>query len=193
MKLNYCNEEQTCMPDSNFCECGEGRRYSNCKQLSPCAHPVLFEANCGSTTNVPHSFDIAGALTVTVNPKSIACLSLDTSCLKAPSVKFEFAGDVFIKFAAAQTMPARVEFELVRCENGCESVCGTWTYSHMIAAHAANDEITHHFQFNKVEAAGCPACATYSVRIINAINNPAELLIFDIKNATISAIAKSGC
>ncbi|MGL5635207.1 MAG: DUF4489 domain-containing protein [Sarcina sp.] len=192
MKLNYCNEEVACncAPEPQCCE---PRRYSNCKHLSPCAYPVLFESSCGSTTNVPHSFDIAGAIPVTVNPKSIVCGNLDTSCLKAPAVDFEFSGQIFIKFAAPQTMPARIEFELVKCENGCESVCGSWTYSHMDQAAVANDELTDTFVFSKIECTTCPSCATYSVRIVNVINNPAQILIFDIKNPTLRLMAKSSC
>ncbi|WP_297519011.1 DUF4489 domain-containing protein [uncultured Clostridium sp.] len=195
MKLNYCNEDPNCCctPDPIYCDC-EPRKYSKCvTKLSPCAHPVLFEASSGSTTNVPHSFDITGAIAVTVNPKSLVCLTLDTSCLKNPVSQIEFSAQVFIKFAAAQTMPARIEFELVKCENGCETVCGTWTYSHFNQAAVANDEVTHNFSFKKIEGNACPACTTYSVRIVNVVHTPLELLIFDVKNPTLCAMAKSGC
>ncbi|MGL4742258.1 MAG: DUF4489 domain-containing protein [Sarcina sp.] len=192
MKLNYCNEEVNCncAPEPQCCE---PRRYSKCTHLSPCAYPVLFEGTSGSTTNVPYSFDVTGAIPITVNPKSIVCATLDTNCLKSPTVSFEFSGQIFIKFADAQTMPARIEFELIKCENGCESVCGSWTYSYMNQAAIANDELTDTFVFNKVDSAACPSCATYSVRIINVINTPKELLIFDIKNPTLKLMAKSGC
>ncbi|MGL4451200.1 MAG: DUF4489 domain-containing protein [Sarcina sp.] len=194
MKLNYCNEDPNCCcPEPTYCEC-EPRKYCKCSpKLSPCAHPVLFEAACGSTTNVPQSFDITGKVPVNVNPKSVVCLTVDTSCLKSPVIQIEFSSQIFIKFAAAQTMPARVEFELVKCENGCETVCGSWTYSHFDQAAVANDELTHSFNFTKIECNSCPGCTTYSVRMINVINNPAELLIFDVKNPTLSVIAKSGC
>lgn len=216
MKMNYCNDEcnvqeNTCcnMQEKNLCcGCGEGRTYSKCFQLSPCPHPILFEASCGLTTSVPASYVVVydpkgpreghpgkghSVTPIKVTPKSVACMNLDTSCLKSPTTIIEFETQIFLKFKDEQHVPARIDFELVKCENGCESVCGTWTYSHLLCSHCAEDEITEMFSFTKVDAASCPGCANYSVRIINTINNPLEVLIFDIRNANISAIAKSGC
>lgn len=193
MKLNYCNEETNCCPEQMYCEC-EPRKYSNCScKLSPCAHPILFEGAVGSTTNVPYTFDIANTVPLNFNPKSLVCLTLDTSCLKNPMVQIEFSAQIYIKFLAPQTMPAKIEFELVKCENGCETVCGTWTYSHFSQAAVAADEITDNFTFKKLEANACPACTTYSVRIVNATHVLGEIDIFDIKNPSLCMMAKAGC
>ncbi|MGL4989935.1 MAG: DUF4489 domain-containing protein [Sarcina sp.] len=196
MKMNYCNDDTNCcccQPECTPCDVCESRKYSKCCHLSPCAHPILFEGGCGSSTDVPYSFAMDGTTVIPVHPKAVVCVTLDSSCLKSPVIQLEFSANIFIKFAAAQTIPARIEFELIKCANGCETSCGTWTYSHFIAAHALNDEITDCFSFTDFMCNSCAECTTYSVKIINAINNPKELSVFSVQNVTLTAFAKSGC
>lgn len=207
MKMNYCNDEPSCCytPDSEYCGCGEGRRYSKCEQLSPCPHPILFEASCGTTTNVPQTFTMVPKkrreeheedkkpYPITADPKSIVCLTLDTTCLKSPTTLVEFGAQIFIKFKDEQSIPAKIDFELVVCDCGCETVCGTWSYSHFMNCHEGEDEILDYFGFSKVSAASCPGCTNYSVRMVNFANDPNEICVFEVRNATLSAMAKSSC
>lgn len=160
------------------------------KKVKPCP-PMKFETCCGSTTDVPQTVDTAGAQFQFHSPISLACLSLDTECLKDPKVLLQFECQIYIRFSAAQTNPAKVNFELIRTDGCKETSCGSWTFSHRIGAHETNDEITEQFSFDKIDCGNCSECTTYSVRLVNPINNGQQVSLFQIQNPTLTAFAKS--
>lgn len=199
MKLNYCcnkSSKHYSKKINNPSRHYSSRSTNSSRSFNPNAlaslSPVNFESANGSSTLVPKSFDPTGKPLETC-PKTIACVTLDTSYLRSPQVIVNFTTEIHIKFASMQTMPASVEFELIKSNGCCASVVGTSTYSVLLNT-SANNEIINSFSFNKILTSPCPgSCDTYCVRIVNPINNPAEISLFELRNPTISATAKSNC
>lgn len=195
MKLSHCcNRVSRPYRDPNQ----TSRRFNRFPMANPNSFaglsPVNFEAANGSTTLVPRSFDPTGTTPIKTCPKTVVCVTLDARAFRNPQVYISFNTEIHIKFATTQTIPASVEFELVKSDGcGCCTVLATSTYSVLLNT-AANDEIIHSFSFNKVISSPCHGCCdTYCVRIVNPINNPAEISLFELRNPTLYATVKSNC
>lgn len=156
------------------------------KKVKPCP-PMKFETCCGSTTDVPQTVDTAGAQFQFHSPISLACLSLDTECLKDPKVLLRFEAQIHARFISVDTI--RANFELVKTD-GCKEIsCGTFSFTFLPGS--APTEIEQQFSFDKIDCGTCSECTTYSVRVTNISNNPDDVAFFQIENPTLTAFAKS--
>mgnify|MGYP000928171067 FL=1 len=126
----------------------------------PVPKPILFEcgtgggftfsANCSSSTE-----DNAPCI---CTPKTVANVTLDTSCLCRPKVKVEFSS--IIHFIPDSDGHAQLEFDLVRCcKDFPECVIGTWNYEI-----EENDRFAKSFCFDYCDCSACPGCCTYIVK-----------------------------
>jgi Domain of unknown function (DUF4489) len=205
MKLNYngpekyedkkydcykCEDRHEDKKYEDKCEyhqpCCEEHKYAKCYPKSPCAYGILFECNNGTGTEIPPTF--YNGTSLQFPKRSLGCVSIDTSCLKMPTVKFDFS--TLIEYTAIGAVGVRVTFELVKvCDNRSDEIpCATWDW---IAVLAAGERITTSFCFNYCECAACPGCCTYYVRISDAQNVSADHI--KIYNPSLSVIAKSSC
>lgn len=209
MKLNYNYKEDKC--DYGRCDyekdydehkkydyddrkydhkdkCCDDHKFAHCCPKSPCPYPILFECTQGTGTEITQTrFDGANNFT----PRSLGCLTIDTSCLKMPVVKFDFCSIIKFRSDGDQNNPVRLVFQLCKqCDDGNEICCGTWDY---VAAFATQrEQLTTSFCFSHCECNSCPGCCTYTVKLIEAVNNdPDNILI--VSSPTLQAFAKSSC
>ncbi|MCB2286246.1 DUF4489 domain-containing protein [Clostridium algidicarnis] len=121
--------------------------------------------------------------------RSLGCVTIDTSCLKNPMVKFDFSSIIKHVNTADNADLTRLLFGLFKtCDDRQEIQCGTWEYE--IDLSANGEALTTSFCFSHCECSSCPGCCTYSVRIIDATNEGRNTLI--VSNPSLSVIAKSG-
>ncbi|EQB86708.1 hypothetical protein SDC9_68264 [bioreactor metagenome] len=202
MKLNYNGPEDHKYEDKKCdrCDyhepCCEDHKYAHCYPKSPCAYGILFECNNGTMAKIPSTTTATGA-PINWVPRSLGCVSIDTSCLKMPTVKFDFNCIIQYRTIAASTVPSTLTFGLFKvCDNNGEEIpCGTWEYR-VNFVDTPVEELTTSFCFSYCECASCPNCCTYYVRIIEA-NNPAVgggiSNILDVMAPSLSVMAKSSC
>ncbi len=164
-------------------DCCDRHKYAHCCSESPCAYPVLFECAQGTGADIP-KLDPTKAFT----PRSLGCVTIDTSCLKNPVVKFEF--DSIIKYEDKENdLPSTLIFGLFKtCDDRQEIQCGAWEYVVTFTG-SPNREIATSFNFNHCECNSCPGCCTYIVKIIDAISDKGDQ--FSVCNTSLSVIAKS--
>lgn len=190
-KKCYCDHEKKCDYDDNCCD---RHKYAHCCPKNPCPYPILFECTSGTGTEITQTI-VNGDLNGTTNffaPRSLGCLTIDTTCLKNPVVKFDFCS--IIKYRSSGNNPAvpvRLTFQLCKiCDEGSEMCCGTWNYT--AALEEENEQLTTSFCFSHCECNTCPGCCTYTVKLIEAVNLiSGDILI--VNSPTLSAIAKSAC
>ncbi|WP_291574999.1 DUF4489 domain-containing protein [Clostridium sp. UBA4548] len=210
MKLNYNGpeeykyDEKKCdyrQEDKHYekCDyhqpCCEEHKYSHCYPKSPCAYGILFECNNGTMAKIPSTTTTTGA-PINWVPRSLGCVSIDTSCLKMPTVKFDFNCIIQYRRIVASPAPSTLTFGLFKvCDNNGEEIpCGTWEYR-VNFVDTPVEELTTSFSFSYCECASCPNCCTYYVKIIEA-NNPSlggVSDILDVMAPSLSVMAKSSC
>ncbi|MEG0773499.1 DUF4489 domain-containing protein [Clostridium sp.] len=169
--------------------CCEEHKYAKCYPMSPCPYGILFECAQGTMAKIQGT---SGTPTIPFIPRSLGCVSIDTSCLKSPIIKFDF--NCIIEFRLIGTppaIPAFITFGLFKvCDNNGEEIpCGTWDYRINFATLA---EITNSFCFSHCECNSCPGCCTYYVKILNAFNATAGNIL-DVLSPSFSVMAKSSC
>ncbi|WP_029451621.1 DUF4489 domain-containing protein [Clostridium algidicarnis] len=164
-------------------KCCDEHKYDNCYQKSPCPYKVIFECAQGTGADIP-KLDPSKPFI----PRSLGCVTIDTSCLKNPVVKFEF--DSIIKYEDKENdLPTTLVFGLFKtCDDRQEIQCGTWEYMVTLTGQPLQ-EIATSFNFNHCECNSCPGCCTYIVKIIDAISDNGDQ--FSVCNTSLSVIAKS--
>lgn len=174
--------------------CCEEHKYAHCYPKSPCAYGILFECAQGTMAKIPATTTASGA-PINWVPRSLGCVSIDTSCLKMPTVKFDFSCIIQYRVIAPTPVPSTLTFGLFKvCENNGEEIpCGTWEFR-VNFIDGLTEELTTSFCFSHCECASCPGCCTYYVKIIEA-NNPLVGIsnILDVMSPSLSVIAKSSC
>lgn len=185
MKLHYnCSNEgmeKSCNDKCCHDKCGDDHKFSHCYPKSPCPYPILFECEQGTGTSIGRTNDFFA-------PRSLGCITIDTTCLKNPVVKFDFCSTIKYK-DTSNTEPTRLLFGLFKtCDDRQEIPCGTWEYT--IAFDSPEEELTASFCFSHCECSSCPGCCVYTVRIIEAVNETGDTLI--VSDPSLSIFAKSG-
>ncbi|MEG0773501.1 DUF4489 domain-containing protein [Clostridium sp.] len=167
--------------------CCEEHKYAKCYPMSPCPYGILFECAQGTMAKIQGT----PGVTIPFTPRSLGCVSIDTSCLKMPVIKFDFNCVIQFRWIAAPTVPAFITFGLFKvCENTGEEIpCGTWDYRINFVAAA---EVTNSFCFSHCECNSCPSCCTYYVKIVNAVNASTDNIL-DVMSPSLSVMAKSSC
>ncbi|MBU5270547.1 DUF4489 domain-containing protein [Clostridium cochlearium] len=178
----------------NPCKCDYDKRKS-CIQ-----HPTLTETTlaCGTGTgaNIPIPTNNG-----TFSPITLASVSIDTSCLKKPTVKIDF--DSIINYSASMTVaddaaisnPFTVTFQLSKtCNDGSKIGLGNWYYSTAFLLPAVNT--TDSFSFTHCECSSCSGCCIYTIEIVQAsasvLTNVTDLVEnAQIVSSSISALASS--
>jgi len=187
-----CHEQKK-QDYEDYEKCCDEHKYAKCCPKSPCPYPIIFECSQGTGTDIERTIPngLSDASVNYFHPRSLGCLTIDTSCLKMPVVKFDFSSIIKFRSAGNEDRPVRLTFQLFKqCENGPEVSCGTWDY---VAALDVNDErVTTSFCFSHCECNACPGCCTYSVKITEAFNVRGESIV-TVYSPTLSAIAKSSC
>jgi hypothetical protein len=211
MKLNYDYEKPDCdrceyreprKPDYDKCDyrepkkhdyyeyekCCDDHKFAKCQPKNPCPYPIIFECAQGTSVTIPGVAALAD--TTPFTPRPLGCLTIDTTCLKMPVVKFDFTA--IVKYiAVADNYPARLTFALCKqCDNGEEICCGTWDFA--VDFDANLEQITTSFSFSHCECNSCPGCCTYTVKIIAATNVGVNNIL-DVFNPALQAFAKSNC
>ncbi|MBU5592245.1 DUF4489 domain-containing protein [Clostridium sp. MSJ-4] len=172
---------------SHHNKCCDEHKYAHCCPQSPCPYPILFECSQGTGADIPK---ICPSKPFTA--RSLGCVTIDTSCLKNPVVKFDFCSIIKYKFVA-NFEPATLTFGLFKtCDDRHEIPCGTWEYRIKLNQDGGEEaeRLTTSFCFSHCECSSCPGCCTYTVRIIDASNDCGDPL--SVCNTSLSVIAKSG-
>ncbi|MBM7871747.1 hypothetical protein JOC70_003257 [Clostridium pascui] len=188
-------DEKKCICECRECEeCKDKHEYRHCCPKNPCPYPILFECACGTGARIERTVVAPNGDTGTTNffyPRSLGCITIDTTCLKNPVVKFDFCSIIHYFTDGDTTVPVRLVFGLFKtCDEGQEVPCGTWDFT--VALDSSDEQITTSFNFCHCECNSCPGCCKYSVRLVEAVN-VIEGDKVDVCNVTLSAIAKSGC
>jgi len=177
-------------------ECEDKHQYRHCCPKNPCPYPILFECAAGTGASIDQTITGSGASSggtvYSFAPKSLGCLTIDTTCLKNPVVKFDFCSTIDYRVNKDTDPTARVKlvFGLFKtCDDGAEVPCGNWTY---IADLAKFEKIRTTFNFCHCECNGCPGCCRYTVKLIEARNED-DYVQVEVCDVTLSAIAKAGC
>ncbi len=197
MKLRYDYEDKRDYDKCDYCDkkdyydkkCCDDHKYDRCYPKNPCPYPILFECACGTGAVIP---GIATALEATpFAPRALGCVTIDTTCLKNPVVKFDFTSIIRFLNTSGTLTPTRLTFGLFKkCNDGDEILCGTWDFA--LDFDDTTEQITTSYSFSHCECNSCPGCCTYSVRIIAATNVGLDNTL-DVYNPTLSIIAKSAC
>ncbi|NLO41142.1 MAG: DUF4489 domain-containing protein [Ruminiclostridium sp.] len=151
----------------------------------PLPKPILFECgNGGGFTFAANgsSSDERNAPCICV-PKTVANVTLDTSCLCMPKVKIEFSS--IIHFIPKCVGSAQLEFDLVKCcRDFPECTVGTWNYE----ISGEEDKFAKSFCFDYCECSSCPNCCTYIVKCRPVYVNNAAICV---ANCQIAAFAQT--
>lgn len=167
--------------------CCDEHKYEKCYQKNPCPYPIIFECAQGTGATIPGT----AADTARFEPRSLGCVTIDTTCLKNPVVLFNFSAIIRHINLDNVAVPTRLTFALFKqCENGDEIQCGTWDY--VIDFNDTREQITNSYSFSHCECNSCPGCCTYTVKIIAAVNVDVDNIL-DVSNSTLSVFAKSAC
>lgn len=161
----------------------------DCVQCDPPGHPLpkpiilacgrgngfTVKANNGTTPKFP------------LPPKTVAHVTIDTTCLCKPVVKVEFSSNIIFTPDGSSTPICRIEFELVRiCDNRDEISLGVWQYERIDEDDAHADS----FNFIFCDCNTCPGCCEYFVR---ATVFEAEDSTCTVCNTNIAAFAQATC
>ncbi len=189
-KRCHCDEDRRCDHEEKCCD---HHKFAHCCPKNPCPYPIIFECTQGTGTEITQTI-VNGAACGTTNffaPRSLGCLTIDTTCLKNPVVKFDFCSIIKYRASTDANIPVRLTFQLCKvCDEGSEMCCGTWNYT--AALDEVNEQLTTSFCFSNCECNTCPGCCTYIVKLIEAVNLiDGDILI--VNSPTLSAIAKSSC
>jgi hypothetical protein len=169
--------------------CCDEHKYEKCSHKNPCPYPIIFECAQGTGATIPGTAAAADA--TPFKPRSLGCVTIDTTCLKNPVVLFNFSAVIRHINLDDVAVPTRLTFALFKqCEKGDEIQCGTWDY--VIDFNGNREQLTNSYSFSHCECNSCPGCCTYSVKIIAAVNVDVDNIL-DVCNSTLSVFAKSAC
>lgn len=170
-------------------KCCDEHKYEKCEPKSPCPYPIIFECTQGTGASIVGANSYGDA--THFEPRSLGCISIDTTCLKNPTVLFNFNTIIRQVNVDDVNVPTRLTFALFKQhKKGEEIQCGSWDY--IVDFDDTHEQLTNSYTFNYCECNSCPGCYTYYVKIISAINvNPRNIL--DLYNPTLTVFAKSGC
>lgn len=199
----HCDDRR-CDFDDRRCDfddrCCDRHKFAHCCPKNPCPYPILFECAQGSCAEITKTVSGGqgqgqGNNNVLINnfsPRSLGCVTIDTTCLKNPVVKFDFCSIIkLISGGDTTEEPVTLTFELCKtCDEGHEICCGSWTF--VGGFDEQNEQLTTSFCFSHCECNSCPGCCTYTVKLINAVNTVSGTIV-EVKCPTLSVIAKSGC
>lgn len=133
-----CSEPEHSQPKSILFECGNGGGLT-----------YSARSCCGKDNNA----------VCVCTPKTIANVTIDTSCLIRPKIKVEFSS--IVHFIPENYGHAQLEFDLVRCcRDFPECVVGTWNYEV-----EDDDKSANSFCFDYCDLSTCPGCCTYLVKL----------------------------
>lgn len=184
MKLNYGNER--CDYDNKCCD---EHKYAKCCPKNPCPYPILFECANGSGAIVPQVAQVGGSTGTAAINVPVGCITIDTTCLKMPVVKFDFCSLIHITAVNAIDSPVSLTFTLFKqCDDRAPVSCGSWTY--VSNDLGAADESSVSFNFCQCECNSCPGCCVYSVVLTQVTNleRPNSMIVM---SPVLSIIAKS--
>ncbi len=153
----------------------------------PLPKPLLMECGQGNGYTFAdngESISLTSPCTA-CRPKTLANVTIDTTCLCKPKTKIEFASNVhFVPFRRDGNGDLKFEFELVRkCDDGTETSLNTWLFE----ITDERDNFAQTFSFMYCDCNSCPGCCEYYVRGI-----PLELdeCSFCVTNCHIAALAQ---
>ncbi|MCT4621501.1 MAG: DUF4489 domain-containing protein [Marinisporobacter sp.] len=167
----------------------------DCVKCEPAGHPlpkpIIMSCGTGNGFTLADSGTTPETTTVgcpPCRPKTVAALTLDTTCLCKPMVKIEFSSHVhFVPTDNGCTSDCQLEFELVRiCDNGFEDSLGTWLFE----IEEEGDVFAETFNFIYCECNTCPGCCRYFVRVVPLYIDDATVCV---GNTFIAGFAQSGC
>jgi hypothetical protein len=132
-----------------------------CKEPGhPMPRPILFECGNGGGFTYSAAYEDDNQCSV-CTPKTVANVTLDTTCLCAPKIKVEFSSIVHFIPDHCEGQ-AQVEFDLVRCcRDFPECIISTWNYE--IAKE--DNRFAKSFCFDYCDCNSCPGCCTYIVKV----------------------------
>jgi hypothetical protein len=187
-KRCHCDEDRKCGHEEKCCD---RHKFAHCCPKNPCPYPILFECTQGTGTEITQTIVSTNGTTNFFAPRSLGCLTIDTTCLKNPVVKFDFCSIIKYRASTDANTPVRLTFQLCKiCDEGSEMCCGTWNYT--AALDEENEQLTTSFCFSHCDCNTCPGCCTYIVKLIEAVNLiSGDILI--VTSPSLSAIAKSSC
>jgi len=117
-------------------------------------------------------------------PKTLATISIDTTCLKNPKIKVLFSCNVFFKPRTGQGT-AQLEFILSRsCNNGAESHLGNWIFN----LEDKSGQISQTFRLSCCNNNSYPGFYNYFIRVIPVYIRNCSVLI---TNCHMDAFAQS--
>jgi hypothetical protein len=190
-KCEYCGKKKIeyCDCDKREKEkCCDDHKFAKCNPKSPCPYPIIFECAQGTSYYVEQTPE--ADKTNDFHPVSLGCITVDTSCLKMPVVKFDFNTIISARFLDETDDPVVLRFALFKqCDKGPEIECGNWPYTIELPN---GHELTSTFSFSHCECNSCPGCCNYSVKLIKVINDNRRTVV-NVYCPTLSVIAKSGC
>lgn len=142
--------------------------------------PTIIKCSCPSTFNFPViNLDVLG----TAPEFQIASLTLDTSCLKDPCVKLEFASTISAVAAIDTTLTFQV-YKICGNQQFPTPIGPAWTFTSLLAVGFSN---TFSFFVCDCDCSCFKDCCTYIVRVTS--NADVALAAgLAINNATLGAI-----
>ncbi|AJA47753.1 hypothetical protein CPAST_c16830 [Clostridium pasteurianum DSM 525 = ATCC 6013] len=140
-------------------------------------YPTIIKCGCPSSTTVPVATTAGTTFT-------LASLSLDTSKLKNPCIKLEFASNLVVDVAFVGTLSIQV-FKLCGNQTTPIPVGPSWALGSLAALSSTT------FSFFVCDCDSCfKDCCTYTV--VATVVGVATVGTLNINNATLGAIATSG-
>ncbi|GIM29512.1 hypothetical protein CPJCM30710_21780 [Clostridium polyendosporum] len=178
-KKPYDYKDKDCDP----CDCKPD--LCKAKDCHFCPKPVVMECACGTGAIIGEIEDDSY-----FNPICLGCLTIDTTCLCKPVVKFDFSSIISYK-TEGDNDPVELTFTLKKsCNGGFPVCCGSWDYRARFDDD--EEELTTSFTFTHCECNSCPGCCVYTVEITRAIKEDEDDDL-SICNVVLSAIATSSC
>lgn len=131
---------------------------ADCEPKHPCPQGVIF--NCCTGAGIQNT----GACPPT--PRSLLCVTIDTTCLCRPRVVLDFSA--IIAAAIPPNESLILTFQVKKsCDNGQEIQCGSWS---TLISRALGIELgpttSDSFSFTFCDCNPCSACCTYAVELV---------------------------
>ena len=146
--------------------------YADCKPKHPCPQGAVF--NCCTGTGIPTTSVCPST------PRSLVCVSLDTTCLCKPLVELDFSAVIAADVPQGDLLT--LTFQVKKsCDNGREMGCGTWTFTRAAVGAIVTDQVatSDSFRFTFCDCNPCPGCCTYAVELLSCIAVDLDLTPFE--------------
>lgn len=155
---------------------------ADCRPKHPCPQGAVF--NCCTGAGIPTTSACPSI------PRSLVCVTVDTTCLCKPLVVLDFSAVIGSVFQLQGELLGLVFQVKKTCDDGQEIVCGNWSFTiNVIQALTRSDS----FKFTFCDCNPCPGCCTYSVELVScSIANPV-FQRFSIEAPTAAVIAVDTC